>query len=67
MTHRCVKKLIKVLVVAEDDMATHVKEEAFWRAVRARKTARLVRLAARVPVLYTSTPTSCDVPQVAHT
>lgn len=28
--HRAVQKLVKVLVVAEDDMATHVEQEPFW-------------------------------------
>ena len=43
-THRLVEKLIEVLVMAEDNVATHVKQEAFWRTVRARQAAGVVRL-----------------------
>jgi hypothetical protein len=42
--HRCVQQLIKVLVVAEDDVAAHVEEEALGREVRARQAAGLIRL-----------------------
>ena len=42
--HCCVQELVKVLVVAKDHMATHVKEEALRSDVSARKTSGFIRL-----------------------
>ena len=39
--HSGVQELIKVLVVAEDDMAAHVKEEALWRDICAGQSTSL--------------------------
>ena len=44
--HRSVDELIEVLVVAEDDVAAHVEEEALRRNIGARQAASLVRLRA---------------------
>ena len=39
--HSGVKELVKVLVVAEDDMAAHVKQEALWRDICAGQSPSL--------------------------
>ena len=39
--HSSIKEFIKVLIVAKDDMATHVKQEAFWADICACKAASL--------------------------
>ena len=43
-SHRAVKQLIKILIMAEDNVAAHVKQKAFWRNIRARQTACFGRL-----------------------
>lgn len=42
--HCCVQKLIKVLVVAEDHMAAHVKEEALRSDISAREASGFICL-----------------------
>ena len=43
-SHSSVQKLIKVLVVAEDDMAAHVKEKPFWSDICACQATSLISL-----------------------
>ena len=43
-SHSSVQKLIKVLVVAEDHMAAHVKEEPFWSDICACQATSLISL-----------------------
>mmetsp|Transcript_14864 Transcript_14864/g.41788 ORF Transcript_14864/g.41788 Transcript_14864/m.41788 type:complete len:575 (-) Transcript_14864:45-1769(-) len=47
----CVKQLVKVLVVAEDHVAAHVKQEPFWGHICARQPSRLRGLVDQLPVL----------------
>jgi hypothetical protein len=60
-SHSSVDELIKVVVVREDDVTTHVEEEAFWCDVGAGKASGFRSTLNEEPILMLElVETSCS-------